>query len=222
MSLNIPTAVELLNLFMDPNQLPSAIIAPSHYAKQHESIQNAIKTDTTSSDSDHQKSSFPSVILRVIPPSVDVNKFDGQHIPSDSIINPHKECVHINNFNKIVASQKTLNQNQSVVPSPQSMQHCFNIGFIARLAPEKNPGLFIQFASTLLEDYYPLARFTIVGDGVLRSSLESLARRLEIDWAVHFVGWADEDLPNIIAGMDIVVNPSLRSVCVAVFFCRLL
>ena len=108
----------------------------------------------------------------------------------------------------MAANHLSSSRNQPIV----ALQHCFNIGFIARLAPEKNPGLFIQFASTLLEDFYPLARFTIVGDGVLRSSLESLARRLEIDWAVHFIGWADEELPNILAGMDIVVNPSLRSV----------
>ena len=76
---------------------------------------------------------------------------------------------------------------------------------------EKNPGLFLQAAHEILQAH-PFARFTIVGDGVLRGPLEELAARLQISWAVHFTGWASAaDLPKMLAGVDIVINPSLRA-----------
>jgi glycosyltransferase involved in cell wall biosynthesis len=76
---------------------------------------------------------------------------------------------------------------------------------------EKNPGLFLQMAHELLR-LHPFVRFTVVGDGVLRASLEDLAARLQISWAVHFAGWAGgDDLPGVLAGVDVVVNPSLRA-----------
>jgi glycosyltransferase involved in cell wall biosynthesis len=79
------------------------------------------------------------------------------------------------------------------------------------LSAEKSPGLFLQAAHRLLQQY-PFARFTVVGDGVLRASLEDLAARLQISWAVHFAGYVPvSDLPAVLAGMDIVVNPSLRA-----------
>ena len=51
------------------------------------------------------------------------------------------------------------------------------------------------------------------GDGALRPHLETLARRLGVAWAVRFTGWVGEDrLPEALAGLDLVVNTSLRSV----------
>ena len=83
--------------------------------------------------------------------------------------------------------------------------------FIFQLYTEKNVGLFLQAAYHILQDN-PLARFTIVGDGALRQSLENLADRLQIAWAVHFTGWVSATaLPLLLAGVDIVINPSLRA-----------
>ena len=47
---------------------------------------------------------------------------------------------------------------------------CFLVGFIARLAPEKSPGLFLMAAHALLA-VAPHARFVMVGDGA--SDLET-------------------------------------------------
>jgi glycosyltransferase involved in cell wall biosynthesis len=65
---------------------------------------------------------------------------------------------------------------------------------------------------------HPFARFTVVGNGVLRASLEDLAARLQISWAVHFTGWVGgDDLPGVLAGLDVVVNPGLvlETFCIA-------
>jgi glycosyltransferase involved in cell wall biosynthesis len=61
------------------------------------------------------------------------------------------------------------------------------IGFLARLSIEKNPGLFLLAAKNLLEKC-PICRFWIMGDGPIRSELEELSHRLEIAWAVKFLG----------------------------------
>jgi len=69
----------------------------------------------------------------------------------------------------------------------------------------------MQAAYEILQ-LHPLARFTLVGDGAIRSSLEDLAARLKITHAVHFAGWVSAtDLPALLAGVDIVINPSLRA-----------
>ena len=75
---------------------------------------------------------------------------------------------------------------------------------------EKNPGLFVLSAKEILSTY-PFARFTVIGDGELRSDLEHLARRLEIDWAFHFTGWVGSALPEVLKGIDIIINTSLRA-----------
>ena len=83
--------------------------------------------------------------------------------------------------------------------------------YLLQLLSEKNPGLFLQAAYEILQ-LHPFARFTVVGDGALRAPLEDLAARLQISWAVHFVGWvSSEQLPQVLAGLDIVINTSLRA-----------
>lgn len=162
-AIGVPTAVELLNLFIDPNMLPTALIAPSHYAGQHESIVGSIQAAhlTTSRDS---RSTAPPPLIEVIPPSVDMTKFNRtdrlQDATAHRVINYHKDCVAINEFNR---KHPPSNTPSYTAAGAEGMRDCIHIGFIARLAPEKNPGLFIQFAAALLSDYYPLARFTVVG-----------------------------------------------------------
>lgn len=84
------------------------------------------------------------------------------------------------------------------------------IGFVGRLAIEKNPALFLLTAHALLQRC-PFCRFIVIGDGALRSELMTLASMLEIEWAVEFRGWVGGDLPQILSEVDILVNPSLRA-----------
>jgi glycosyltransferase involved in cell wall biosynthesis len=74
----------------------------------------------------------------------------------------------------------------------------------------KNVGLFIQAAAVIFK-HHPFARFRVIGEGFISAELKSLAVRLAIDHVVDFVGWAvHEELPSVLADLDIVVNPSLR------------
>jgi glycosyltransferase involved in cell wall biosynthesis len=82
------------------------------------------------------------------------------------------------------------------------------VGFLARLSIEKNPGLFLQSAKHLLEKC-PVCRFRIIGDGPIRSELEELTRRLEMAWAVKFLGLSHPPFSLIIAqgGSPLIISP---------------
>ena len=90
-------------------------------------------------------------------------------------------------------------------------RNILRVAFFARLATEKNPGLFMMSAREVL-DKNPYFQFVIIGDGNLRANLEELAHRLEITNAVEFLGMlAGDQLVAALQTIDIVVNPSLRA-----------
>ena len=82
------------------------------------------------------------------------------------------------------------------------------IGTVARLAPVKGIEHLIAAASSILSEL-PGARFLIVGDGELRSALEAKARACGVADRIHFAGYRN-DVPAILAGMDMFVLPSLN------------
>lgn len=84
------------------------------------------------------------------------------------------------------------------------------IGIVGRLTAIKNHKLFLD-AAKLIKDENPAinARFLIIGDGELRSHLETYASDLGIEDLVCFTGWRG-DLANIYADLDIVVLTSLN------------
>lgn len=86
---------------------------------------------------------------------------------------------------------------------------CYNIGFMARLSNEKNPGLFV-LASKILLEANPLLKFTVIGDGDLMPFLIELTERLQIRHAYVFTGWLNTNLDRHLMGIDIIVNPSIR------------
>ncbi len=84
------------------------------------------------------------------------------------------------------------------------------IGKIARLFHLKGHEYLIEAAKRLVRAE-PLARFMLVGDGVLRGQLERQIRRAGLDEHFQFIGLAPpEEIPGLIAAMDIVVHTSLR------------
>jgi glycosyltransferase involved in cell wall biosynthesis len=76
------------------------------------------------------------------------------------------------------------------------------VGILAALRPEKNHEQFLEGARRILADF-PTARFLVIGDGPRRPELETLARTLGIQYAIHFLG-SRADIPAVLAACDVV------------------
>ena len=84
------------------------------------------------------------------------------------------------------------------------------IGKVARLFPLKGHEYFIDAAEAISRKNKHV-RYLLVGDGILRSSLEERVRQAGLEDAFIFAGLVQPDeIPEMIAAMDIVVHASLR------------
>ncbi len=84
------------------------------------------------------------------------------------------------------------------------------IGKIARLFHLKGHGDVIR-AAEQLAGRHPRVRFLLVGDGVLRARLERQIAAAGLTGHFHFTGLVPpEQIPPLLAAMDIVVHASLR------------
>ena len=84
------------------------------------------------------------------------------------------------------------------------------VGKIARLFPLKGHTFLLEAAARVVREY-PKAKFLLVGEGILRKSLEKQADDLGIRDKIVFSGLVPrEQIPEYIALMDIVVHTSLR------------
>ncbi|MCA9246488.1 MAG: glycosyltransferase [Planctomycetales bacterium] len=79
-------------------------------------------------------------------------------------------------------------------------------GIVARLGEEKNHELFLRMASRVVQTASN-AQFLIVGDGPLRSQLESRTRELSLADNVQFLG-ARPDVPELLRALDVFVLTS--------------
>jgi glycosyltransferase involved in cell wall biosynthesis len=81
--------------------------------------------------------------------------------------------------------------------------------FVGGLVPRKACDLALRGAAPVLRS--GLARFTVVGDGPERNSLEQLTRSLGIEKAVSFCGWLSHaEVLNRMRSADVFVFPSVR------------
>ena len=80
------------------------------------------------------------------------------------------------------------------------------IGAVGRLVPIKDLPLLVR-AFAGLASAHPHAHLVLVGDGVSRAELESLATHLGLSARVHLLGWRD-DLPQVYADLDLVALTS--------------
>jgi glycosyltransferase involved in cell wall biosynthesis len=88
----------------------------------------------------------------------------------------------------------------------QWSQEEFLIGIVARLASSKGHRCLLQ-AFALFRRDRPSARLLIVGDGVMRETIRTLASDLGIADAVSLLG-ERPDVPVILAALDLFVLPS--------------
>ena len=75
------------------------------------------------------------------------------------------------------------------------------IVWVGRLTPIKQPEVFLD-AAKLIKLRHPQAIFLVVGDGELRSEVESKARALEMANDIRFLGWRG-DLATIYAASNL-------------------
>lgn len=80
------------------------------------------------------------------------------------------------------------------------------VGILAALRPEKNHELFLSGAQRIHAEL-PKAKFLVIGDGPRRAELETLADKLGIASAVHFLG-SRQDVPELLAACDLVALTS--------------
>lgn len=84
------------------------------------------------------------------------------------------------------------------------------VGKVARLFPLKGHEFFIR-AATELSRRFPRVKFLLVGDGVLRKSLERQVWSAGLSHRVRFAGLVPpEKMPAALSAMDIVAHTSLR------------
>jgi glycogen synthase len=76
-----------------------------------------------------------------------------------------------------------------------------------RLSAEKGTTFLLHAVPELQRQFWN-ARFVIFGSGGLRGQLEQLANHLGVSAAVLFAGHVP-DLPSLLPGIDVLVNPSL-------------
>ncbi len=81
------------------------------------------------------------------------------------------------------------------------------IGFIGNLAPWQGVEQLIKIAPSILKKI-PEARFLIVGDGIMRNELESLASELDVKDKIIFTGFVPyETVPKYINTFEVCVGP---------------
>lgn len=80
------------------------------------------------------------------------------------------------------------------------------VTMIACFKPQKAPLDFVR-AAVAAAKQFPMTRFLMVGDGILRSQIEQERTRLGMDEKLILTGWR-RDIPQILAASDVVVLTS--------------
>lgn len=92
-------------------------------------------------------------------------------------------------------------------PSPRQHGAGRRIVFVGRLIANKGPQTALD-AFSRVEEKYPSATLTMVGDGPLRSSLEKCVAERGLEGKVRFLGLRG-DVAEILNASDVLVRPSL-------------
>jgi glycosyltransferase involved in cell wall biosynthesis len=82
-------------------------------------------------------------------------------------------------------------------------------GLVANIRGSKGHDVFLEAAREVL-GAAPEARFLIVGDGVGYDAVRARVRALGLEAAVIMTGFR-RDIPEVMAALDVLVLPSLRS-----------
>jgi glycosyltransferase involved in cell wall biosynthesis len=81
------------------------------------------------------------------------------------------------------------------------------VGMVSCLKPQKSPQDFIRLAN-LTHQVLPNVKFLLVGDGILRKTIEKLIYKFNLKTEVILTGWR-QDIPRILSIIDVFVLTSL-------------
>ena len=121
------------------------------------------------------------------------------HIGSDSLFSVIHTGVDPQPYRISVNVPRMKNELGIPVASPV-------VGAIGRLNKQKSPLDFIRMAETIHRNH-PDVHYLWVGSGPLELDSQTLARNLNLESVMHFVGQRD-DVPTLIKIMDCLVLPS--------------
>ena len=86
-------------------------------------------------------------------------------------------------------------------------ERTYDVGYVGRLIEEKGAMEFINSLPLILKNIK--GKFIIIGDGNLRSDMENVVIKNNIQSSVQFPGWVDSKLlPNYLNDIKLVVVPS--------------
>ncbi|BCA54456.1 putative Glycosyl transferase, group 1 [Nitrospira sp. KM1] len=80
------------------------------------------------------------------------------------------------------------------------------VGSVACLKPQKAPEDFVTVARAVCAAM-PTTRFVLIGDGELRSAVESRIREAGLENRIHLAGWR-RDIPDVMRAMDVFLLTS--------------
>jgi glycosyltransferase involved in cell wall biosynthesis len=80
------------------------------------------------------------------------------------------------------------------------------IGIVARLIEQKGHSTLLKAMSQILPQF-PNTKLVIIGDGILRQSLEEYSEKLGINSQVNFLGY-HQNAAEMMGGFDIFIHPS--------------
>ena len=81
------------------------------------------------------------------------------------------------------------------------------VGMIACLKPQKAPSDFVKVAAHVVKRATVPVKFVLAGDGELRSEVEALIRRENLEGYVTLAGWR-RDIPELMRGFDLLLHTS--------------
>jgi glycosyltransferase involved in cell wall biosynthesis len=125
------------------------------------------------------------------------------------ILNPGTLAEELRNkypASKVCVIHNGLDLAQSSARKENKFQDPLIIGIVGRLVPVKRVDLFLEIAKSVLSQQSAAAKpiFRVIGDGPLRSQMESLADRLDIANQVDFMGHVD-NAERAIAQLDVLI-----------------
>ena len=85
------------------------------------------------------------------------------------------------------------------------------VGFVGRLAAQKNPGLLVE-AAALLRAEHPDLHTVIMGDGPLADELRAQVQQLSLTGVVHIIGH-HHGAASVMSELDLLVLPSEYEGC---------